>query len=73
MRHRSPLASHIAAPAATTILSDYGADVIQVETPRTGAPQAGMVRSLHTSPRACRTTASHRTLRAVFLICDAMM
>jgi len=32
------LASYIAGPAATTILSDFGADVIKVEPPDTGDP-----------------------------------
>jgi crotonobetainyl-CoA:carnitine CoA-transferase CaiB-like acyl-CoA transferase len=32
------LASYIAGPAATTILSDFGADVIKVEPPGTGDP-----------------------------------
>lgn len=32
------LASFIAGPAATTVLSDFGADVIKVEPPRTGDP-----------------------------------
>ncbi|HEY0796388.1 MAG TPA: CoA transferase [Acidisarcina sp.] len=32
------LASYIAGPAATTILSDFGATVIKVEPPGTGDP-----------------------------------
>jgi formyl-CoA transferase len=32
------LASYIAGPAATTILSDFGADVIKVEPPGSGDP-----------------------------------
>jgi crotonobetainyl-CoA:carnitine CoA-transferase CaiB-like acyl-CoA transferase len=32
------VASFIAGPAATTILSDFGADVIKVEPPGTGDP-----------------------------------
>ena len=33
------LASFIAAPAAATMLSDFGADVIKVEAPGMGDPQ----------------------------------
>jgi len=33
------IASFIAGPAAATVLSDYGADVIKVEPPRVGDPQ----------------------------------
>jgi crotonobetainyl-CoA:carnitine CoA-transferase CaiB-like acyl-CoA transferase len=32
------LASFIAGPAATTILADFGADVVKVEPPGTGDP-----------------------------------
>ena len=32
------LASFIAGPAATTVLSDFGADVIKVEPPGIGGP-----------------------------------
>ena len=39
-------ASFIAAPAAATILSDFGADVIKVEPPGEG----DLYRSLHTRP-----------------------
>ena len=35
------LASYIAGPAATTILSDFGADVIKVEPPAIGDPYGG--------------------------------
>ena len=40
------IASFIAGPAATTILSDYGADVIKVEPPKIGDPQ----RYFHKAP-----------------------
>jgi crotonobetainyl-CoA:carnitine CoA-transferase CaiB-like acyl-CoA transferase len=40
-------ASFIAAPAAATVLSDYGADVIKIEPPGEG----DLYRSLHTMPQ----------------------
>lgn len=45
------IASFIAAPAAATMLSDFGADVIKVEPPGAGDPQR-MLSSLPPSPHA---------------------
>jgi crotonobetainyl-CoA:carnitine CoA-transferase CaiB-like acyl-CoA transferase len=45
------VASFIAAPAAATVLSDFGADVIKVEPPGAGDPQR-MLGSLPPNPRA---------------------
>jgi crotonobetainyl-CoA:carnitine CoA-transferase CaiB-like acyl-CoA transferase len=38
------LASFIAGPAATTILADFGADVVKVEPPVTGDPARPVLR-----------------------------
>ncbi len=38
------IASFIAGPAATTMLSDFGADVIKVEPPGTGDPSRNLYR-----------------------------
>jgi formyl-CoA transferase len=38
------LASFIAGPAATTILADFGADVVKVEPPVTGDPSRPVLR-----------------------------
>ncbi|MDT0469831.1 CoA transferase [Streptomyces gibsoniae] len=38
-RTATDVPSSVAGPAAATILSDCGADVIQIEPPGTGAPQ----------------------------------
>ncbi len=46
------LASFIAGPAATTILADFGADVVKVEPPGTGDPTA--------SPTQRRADLTHR-------------
>ncbi|WP_393075611.1 CaiB/BaiF CoA transferase family protein [Streptomyces sp. LN704] len=45
------VASFIAAPAAATMLSDFGADVIKIEPPGAGDPQR-MLSSVPPSPRA---------------------
>src|ERR1700742_910059 len=45
------LASFIAAPAAATMLSDFGADVIKVEAPGMGDPQR-LLSSVQPSPAA---------------------
>src|ERR1700691_1211744 len=37
-------ASYVAAPAAATVLADFGADVIKIETPGDGAPWRGVYR-----------------------------
>jgi crotonobetainyl-CoA:carnitine CoA-transferase CaiB-like acyl-CoA transferase len=44
-------ASYIAGPAAATVLSDFGADVIKIEPPGTGDPQR-LLSSVPPSPRA---------------------
>ncbi|MFJ5274841.1 CoA transferase, partial [Streptomyces sp. NPDC088358] len=45
------VASYIAAPAAATMLSDFGADVIKIEPPGRGDPQR-LLSSVPPSPRA---------------------
>ena len=50
------IASFIAAPAAATMLSDFGADVIKVEPPGLGDPQR-LLSSVPASPAAPETTA----------------
>jgi formyl-CoA transferase len=45
------VSTFIAGPAAATVLSDFGADVIKVEPPGAGDPQR-MLSSLPPNPRA---------------------
>ncbi|MFF8729339.1 CaiB/BaiF CoA transferase family protein [Streptomyces sp. NPDC015171] len=54
--------SFIAGPAAATMLSDFGADVIKVEPPGKGDPQRGLS-SVPPSPRAQANYAWHLTNR----------
>jgi crotonobetainyl-CoA:carnitine CoA-transferase CaiB-like acyl-CoA transferase len=56
------LASYIAGPAATTILSDFGADVIKVEPPDTGDPYRYFYATRGSSPIAT-SEAWHSTSR----------
>src|SRR5271166_6643525 len=52
------LASFIAAPAAATMLSDFGADVIKVEAPGMGDPQR-LLSSVPPSPPALGNYSCH--------------
>src|ERR1700729_969403 len=52
------LASFIAAPAAATMLSDFGADVIKVEAPGLGDPQR-LLSSVAPSPEAAGNYSWH--------------
>ncbi|HEX7827828.1 MAG TPA: CoA transferase, partial [Mycobacterium sp.] len=52
------LASFIAAPAAATMLSDFGADVIKVEAPGLGDPQR-LLSSVPPSPHAAGNYSWH--------------
>src|SRR5258705_10030145 len=56
------VASFIAAPAAATVLSDFGADVIKVEPPGAGDPQR-MLSSIPPNPRAQGNYCWHLTNR----------
>jgi crotonobetainyl-CoA:carnitine CoA-transferase CaiB-like acyl-CoA transferase len=47
-------ASFIAAPAAASILSDFGAEVIKIEPPRTGDPLRHLPRFPSTSSNRVR-------------------
>ncbi|WP_205825449.1 CoA transferase [Microbispora catharanthi] len=56
------VASFIAGPAAATVLSDFGADVIKVEPPGAGDPQRRLA-LVPPNPRAHANYAWHQTNR----------